>query len=44
MFLIPWAVVFRQLGFYGLVEILLFIAVLGVGLMYVWKKGALRWD
>ena len=44
MFLIPWAVVFRQLGFYGLVEILLFIAVLGVGLVYVWKKGALRWD
>lgn len=44
VFLIPWAVVFRQLGFYGLVEMLLFIAVLGVGLAYVWKKGALRWD
>ena len=44
VFLIPWAVVFRQLGLYGLLEMLLFIAVLGVGLAYVWKKGALRWD
>jgi NADH-quinone oxidoreductase subunit A len=44
IFLIPWAVVFRQLGLFGLVEMLVFIGVLLVGLIYVWKKGALQWD
>jgi NADH-quinone oxidoreductase subunit A len=37
-------VVVRPLGLYGLLAMVLFIAVLGVGLAYVWKKGALRWD
>lgn len=44
IFLIPWAVVFRDLGLFGFIEGLLFIGVLGVGLVYVWKKGALEWD
>ena len=44
IFLIPWAVVFRDLGLFGLVEALIFILVLAVGLVYAWKKGALRWD
>ena len=44
VFLIPWAVQFRELGLFGFVEMLVFIAVLLVGLIYVWKKGALEWD
>lgn len=44
IFLIPWAVVFRGLGLFGFVEMVIFIGVLLVGLVYVWKKGALQWD
>ena len=44
IFLIPWAVVYRGLGLFGLIEMLVFIAILAVGLVYVWKKGALQWD
>src|SRR5258706_3437311 len=44
VFLYPWAIVFRRLGVPGLVEMMLFIGVLGAGLGYVWKKGALAWD
>jgi NADH-quinone oxidoreductase subunit A len=35
---------FRQLGVYGFVEMLIFMGVLLVGFVYVWKKGALQWD
>ena len=44
IFIIPWAVRFQSLGLLGLVEMLLFIAILLVGLWYAWKKGALEWD
>jgi NADH-quinone oxidoreductase subunit A len=44
VFLIPWGVAFRGLGFFGFVEMLIFIAVLLVGFIYIWKKGALQWD
>ena len=44
IFLYPWAVVHRWLGLFGLVEILLFILVLGVGYIYCWKRGAFEWD
>jgi len=44
VFMYPWAVLFRRLGVFGLVEMTLFIAILGVGLLYVWRKGALEWD
>jgi NADH-quinone oxidoreductase subunit A len=44
VFLIPWAVLFRTLGIFGFVEMLVFMAVLLVGLIYIWKKGALQWD
>jgi NADH-quinone oxidoreductase subunit A len=44
VFLIPWGVLFRQLGIFGFVEMLVFIGVLLVGFVYVWKKGALQWD
>jgi len=44
VFLYPWAVLFRDLGMFGLVEMLTFLLVLGVGLLYAWRKGALEWD
>ncbi|HEU4648502.1 MAG TPA: NADH-quinone oxidoreductase subunit A [Gemmatimonadales bacterium] len=44
VFLIPWGVSFRTLGLFGFVEMLVFIAVLLVGFVYIWKKGALQWD
>jgi len=43
VFLYPWAVVFRQLGWFGFAEMMVFIAVLGIALVYVWRKGALEW-
>ena len=44
VFLFPWAVSFRKLGLVGLLEMVLFIAILVVGFWYAWKKGALEWD
>lgn len=44
VFLYPWAVLYRQLGMTGLMEMLVFMAILGVGLAYVWRKGALEWE
>ncbi len=43
IFLLPWAVVFKQLGMFAFVEGLIFIAILVVGLAYVWAKGDLLW-
>lgn len=43
IFLFPWAVHFRALGFFGFVEILIFVAILLVGFGYAWKKRALEW-
>lgn len=44
VFLVPWAVLYRRLGLPGLIEMFAFIGVLGIGLFYVWKRGALEWD
>jgi NADH-quinone oxidoreductase subunit A len=44
VFFLPWAVAFRQLGLFGLVEMVIFIAILLVGYVYAWKKGALEWE
>ncbi|MBJ6765707.1 NADH-quinone oxidoreductase subunit A [Corallococcus sp. H22C18031201] len=44
VFLYPWAVNFQALGWFGYVEMLVFAATLIVGLIYVWKKGALDWE
>jgi NADH-quinone oxidoreductase subunit A len=44
VFFLPWAVVFRQLGVFGLIEMFVFILILLVGYVYAWKKGALEWD
>jgi NADH:ubiquinone oxidoreductase subunit 3 (subunit A) len=43
VFLLPWAVVFKKLGFLAFVEGLVFIAILVVALAYVWRKGDLEW-
>ena len=44
VFLYPWAVNFRFLGMFGLIEMALFIGVLLLGYLYLWKKGALEWE
>ena len=44
VFLYPWAVKFRELGWFGYGEMLVFASTLVVGLVYVWKKGALDWE
>lgn len=43
IFLYPWAVVFQGLGIFGLVEMFIFLVVLGVGLLYAYKKQVLHW-
>ncbi len=44
VFLYPWAVMFKKLGLFGFVEMGVFIVILLVGYVYVWKKGALEWE
>src|SRR2546422_9016851 len=44
VFMSPWAVLFRPLGVFGLVEMSVFVLVLTVGLVSGWRKGALEWD
>ena len=43
-FVFPWAVIFRSLGMTGLVEMGIFLGLLVLGYIYVWKKGALEWE
>ena len=43
VFIFPWAVNLESLGLFGLVEMVLFIALLAFGLVYAWRKGVLRW-
>ena len=43
IFLYPWAVQYRQLGWFGVSEIAVFLAILVVGYVWAWKKGALEW-
>ncbi|MBI4523866.1 MAG: NADH-quinone oxidoreductase subunit A [Deltaproteobacteria bacterium] len=44
VFLYPWAILFRRLGIFGLVEMGIFLLILMIGFVYVWRKGALEWD
>jgi NADH-quinone oxidoreductase subunit A len=44
VFLYPWAVTYKQLGLFGLVEMIIFLAILMVGYVYVWRRGALNWS
>lgn len=43
-FVFPWALVFRELGVFGLIEMGIFLALLVIGFAYAWKKGALEWE
>ncbi|MDP9268522.1 MAG: NADH-quinone oxidoreductase subunit A [Acidobacteriota bacterium] len=43
IFLFPWAVQFKMLGWFGFVEMMTFLAILVVGYVWIWKKGALEW-
>jgi NADH-quinone oxidoreductase subunit A len=44
VFMYPWAVMFKRLGLFGFLEMGVFILILLVGYVYVWKKGALEWE
>lgn len=44
VFMIPWAVNYQRMGLFGLIEMLVFIAILVVGYVYLWRKGALEWE
>lgn len=44
VFFLPWAVALRELGLYGLTVMSIFTAILLVGFVYTWKKGALEWE
>lgn len=44
VFLYPWAVKFKELGWFGFIECSIFILLLLMGLLYVWQKGALEWQ
>ena len=44
IFLFPWAVTFRQLGLFGLVEMVIFIGLVFVAYVYVWQRGGLEWN
>jgi len=44
IFFYPWAVNFRALGMFGFIEMLVFVGILLVGYIYVWRKGAFEWD
>jgi len=43
-YMYPWAVVFRDLGWFAYAEIGFFLTVLGLGILYAWREGALRWS
>jgi NADH:ubiquinone oxidoreductase subunit 3 (subunit A) len=43
VFILSWAVIFQQLSWFGFLEILFFIIVLALGLVYAWRKGVVRW-
>lgn len=43
IFLFPWAVQFKMLGMFGFIEMMIFLAILVVGYVWIWRKGALEW-
>jgi NADH-quinone oxidoreductase subunit A len=44
VFLFPWAVLYKRLGLFGLMEMIVFLVILGVGLLYIWRRGGLEWE
>ncbi len=43
-FLFPWAIVLQEIGMFGFISMMIFLAILVVGFAYEWKKGALEWE
>jgi NADH-quinone oxidoreductase subunit A len=43
IFMFPWAINFKLLGWFGFIEMVMFIVLLAIGFLYAWKKGALEW-
>jgi NADH-quinone oxidoreductase subunit A len=43
VFMFPWAVILERLGWFGVIEMMVFLFILVVGFVYAWKKGALEW-
>jgi len=43
LFIFPWAAIYHSLGWFGFIEMLIFLAILLYGLLYAWKKGVLKW-
>ena len=44
IFMYPWAVMYKELGWFGFYEMLVFMGILSIGLIYVWRKGVLDWN
>ena len=44
MFVFPWTVLVRQLGWFGFIAMLVYLGILMLGFLYIWKKGGLEWD
>jgi NADH-quinone oxidoreductase subunit A len=44
VFVYPWAVLFKELGMFGFIEMMIFLSILTLGLVYVWRRGALEWE
>ena len=44
MFVWPWAVLYRELGWFGFAEMLVFLGILMLGFLYIWRKGGLEWE
>src|SRR5215471_3522395 len=43
-FLFPWALAFRKVGAYAVAEMIIFVAILGLGLAYAWRRNAIEWE
>ena len=44
LFVWPWAMLYRKLGWFGFVEMLVFLGILMLGFLYIWRKGGLQWE
>jgi NADH-quinone oxidoreductase subunit A len=44
LFIWPWAMLYRRLGWFGFAEMMVFLAILMLGFLYIWKKGGLEWE
>lgn len=44
IYLLPWAVAFKKLGLFAFIEMMIFLGILAIALIYAWRKGAIEWD